>query len=132
MAKQVPPTTAKKAEALLAAYDGDAFAGLLQLDTETDSAQGAGRVPFVYMSLSFRKRGAGIQLVRINYKTGRPAVPGDKVVITEAIKPDFDFAHGGQRIIEGRSDDEKEDGLNDYKQFGNSVESESFQLGTQY
>lgn len=75
---------------------------------------------------------AGIKLVRINYKTGRPAVPGDKVVITEAIKPDFDFAHGGQRIIEGRSDDEKEDGLNDYKQFGNSVESESFQLGTQY
>ena len=50
-------------EALLAAYDGDAFAGLLQLDIETDSAQGAGRVPFVYMSPSFRKRGAGIQLV---------------------------------------------------------------------
>ncbi len=75
---------------------------------------------------------AGIKLVRINYKTGRPAVPGDKVVITEAIKPDFDFAHGGQRIIEGNANDNRDDGLNDYKQFGNSETNENFQLGTRY
>ncbi len=72
---------------------------------------------------------SGIKLVRINYKTGRPAVPGDKVVITEAIKPDFDFESGGQRIIRG---DNNDDSLNDYKQFGNSNERENFQLGTQY
>ena len=50
-------------EAVLAAYYGDAFAGLLELDTETDSAEGAGRVAFAYMTPEYRKHGAGIQLV---------------------------------------------------------------------
>lgn len=76
---------------------------------------------------------AGIKLVRINYETGRPAVPGDSVVITEALKPDFDFEKGGQRIINGKSDEDDDSGVRDsYKQFGNSGETESFQLGTQY
>ena len=76
---------------------------------------------------------AGIKLVRVNYKTGRPAVPGDQVVITEAIKPDFDFEKGGQRVINGRSDNDNEkDEHNDFKRFGNSAEPESFQIGTQY
>lgn len=50
-------------EAVLAAYYNDTFAGLLQLDTELDSAEGVGRVPFIYMTPDFRKRGAGVQLV---------------------------------------------------------------------
>lgn len=77
---------------------------------------------------------AGIKLVRINYKTGKPAVPGDQVVITEALKPDFDFETAGQRIINGSSDNDNdgEDNRNDFKRFGNSADSENFQLGTQY
>ena len=77
---------------------------------------------------------AGIKLVRINYKTGKPAVPGDQVVITEALKPDFDFETAGQRIINGSSDNDNdgEDDRNDFKRFGNSADSENFQLGTQY
>lgn len=50
-------------EAVLAAYYKDEFAGLLQLDTELDSAEGVGRVPFIYMTPDFRKKGAGVQLV---------------------------------------------------------------------
>ena len=50
-------------EAILAAYYDDTFAGLLQLDTELDSAEGVGRVPFVYMAPDYRKKGVGIQLV---------------------------------------------------------------------
>ncbi len=50
-------------EAVLAAYYEDTFAGLLQLDTETDSAEGVGRIPFVYMAPDYRKKGVGIQLV---------------------------------------------------------------------
>lgn len=76
---------------------------------------------------------AGIKLVRINYKTGRPAVPGDEVVITEAIKPDFDFEKAGQRIINGKADNDNEvDEHNDFKRFGNSVETDNFQIGAQY
>lgn len=41
---------------------------------------------------------AGIKLVRVNPKTGKPASPGDSVVITEALKPDFDF-NNRQRVI---------------------------------
>ena len=75
----------------------------------------------------------GIKLVRINYKTGRPAVPGDEIVITEAIKPDFDFEKAGQRIISGQADNDNEiDEHNDFKRFGNSAETDSFQIGTQY
>lgn len=43
---------------------------------------------------------AGIKLVRVNPKTGKPAAPGDTVVITEALKPDFDF-NNRQRVIGG-------------------------------
>lgn len=49
--------------AVLAAYHEDNFAGLLQLDTELDSADGVGRVPFVYMTPDYRKKGVGVQLV---------------------------------------------------------------------
>ncbi len=49
--------------AVLAAYYEDSFAGLLQLDTELDSAEGVGRVPFVYMAPDYRKKGVGIQLI---------------------------------------------------------------------
>lgn len=41
----------------------------------------------------------GIRLVRINHDTGKPAVPTDKSVIVEALKPDFDFDKGRQRVI---------------------------------
>lgn len=78
---------------------------------------------------------AGIKLVRINYKTGKPAVPGDEVVITEALKPDFSFEKAGQRIINGISDTDDNEETNErdsFKNFGNSADSESFQLGTQY
>lgn len=50
-------------EAVLAAYHDDSFAGLLQLDTELDKAEGVGRVSFVYMTPDYRKKGVGIQLV---------------------------------------------------------------------
>lgn len=41
---------------------------------------------------------AGIKLVRVNPQTGKPSAPGDSVVITEALKPDFDF-NNRQRVI---------------------------------
>ena len=46
----------------------------------------------------------GIRFVRINPKTGQPATLDDKVVIMEALKPDFDF-NNMQRVIgeDGRS-----------------------------
>ena len=50
-------------KAVLAAYHENKFAGLLQLDTEQDRGDGAGRVPFVYMAPDYRKKGVGIQLV---------------------------------------------------------------------
>ena len=50
-------------EAVLAAYYEDAFAGLLQLDTEMDRSEGAGRIAFAYMTPEYRKHGAGVQLV---------------------------------------------------------------------
>lgn len=46
---------------------------------------------------------AGIKLVRINPKTGKQATPEDKIVITEALKPDFEFGNN-QRVI-GDSND---------------------------
>lgn len=42
---------------------------------------------------------AGIKLVRINYNSGKPARPGDKSVIVEALKPEFDFDNKKQRVI---------------------------------
>jgi penicillin-binding protein 1A len=40
----------------------------------------------------------GIRFVRINPKTGKPAGLNDRVVITEALKPDFEFGNR-QRVI---------------------------------
>ena len=78
---------------------------------------------------------AGIKLVRINYETGKPAQPSDKVVITEALKPEFDFSKASQRVIGGNDEDEENKEPADegsYKTFGNTTEEDSFQLGTQY
>ena len=78
---------------------------------------------------------AGIKLVRINYETGKPAQPSDKVVITEALKPEFDFSKASQRVIGGNDEDEENKAPADegsYKTFGNTTEEDSFQLGTQY
>ncbi len=41
----------------------------------------------------------GIKLVRINPKTGKLSQPGDETVITEAIKPDYNFDSTEQRVI---------------------------------
>lgn len=43
---------------------------------------------------------AGIKLVRVNPQTGKPSSPSDTTVITEALKPDFDF-YNRQRVIGG-------------------------------
>ena len=40
----------------------------------------------------------GIKFVRVNHKTGKPATLDDKVVIIEALKPDFEF-NNNQRVI---------------------------------
>lgn len=40
----------------------------------------------------------GIRFVRVNPQTGKPATLDDKVVIIEALKPDFDF-NNNQRVI---------------------------------
>ncbi len=60
---QARANQAAYAEAVMAAYCEDTFAGLLQLDTEQDKAEDAGRVPFVYMAPGYRKQGAGVQLI---------------------------------------------------------------------
>ena len=70
----------------------------------------------------------GIRLVRINYKTGKPAVPQDKSVITEALKPDFDF-NNRQRVI---GDDNAEGGNQSSNAVYNEQSNDDFQLGTQY
>ena len=76
---------------------------------------------------------SGIKLVRINYKTGKRAVPGDTSVITEALKPDFDFDRSSQRIVNGDSAEEAaDDNPQTIKHFDNETEEDSFQLGTQY
>lgn len=41
---------------------------------------------------------AGIKLVRVNPQTGRPSALGDATVITEAVKPDFDFNNRQRQI----------------------------------
>jgi len=76
---------------------------------------------------------SGIKLVRINYKTGKRAVPGDTSVITEALKPEFDFDRASQRIVNGESVEEHEnEDTYGIKHFGNSAEEDNFQLGSQY
>ncbi len=53
----------------------------------------------------------GIKFVRINPKTGKPATLNDKVVIYEALKPDFEFGDtqrvigdGGKSMLDGGDD----------------------------
>ncbi len=77
---------------------------------------------------------AGMKLVRISYKTGRAAVPGDAQVIIEALKPDFDFDKNAQRVVEGVSDEEElvVDENSKFGDYKNSGIDNSFQLGTQY
>ncbi len=41
----------------------------------------------------------GIKLVRINHQTGKPAVPTDKVVIWEALKPEINQRKNTQKVI---------------------------------
>lgn len=62
----------------------------------------------------------GIKLVRINHTTGKPALPSDKAVIFEALKPDFDFNRS--RVV---GDNEEIS--------GNTIsEDDDIQIGTQY
>ncbi|MBR2273300.1 MAG: penicillin-binding protein 1A [Alphaproteobacteria bacterium] len=65
----------------------------------------------------------GIKFVRVNPKTGRPAGLADKVVIIEALKPDFRFGDK-QRVVgnDGRSMLDAEGSAEDHK----------FDLGSEY
>ena len=73
----------------------------------------------------------GIKLVRINYNTGRPATPKDTAVITEALKPDFDFEHQSQRVI-GSSDSPGNNGKDERKNIFENDDDSDLQLGSQY
>ena len=64
---------------------------------------------------------AGIKLVRVNPQTGKPSAPGDTVVITEALKPDFDF-NNRQRVI----------GDGDSLVAGPEQDDSSLQIGGEY
>lgn len=64
---------------------------------------------------------AGIKLVRVNPETGKPSAPGDSVVITEALKPDFDF-NNRQRVI----------GDEDSLVAGPEQDDSSLQIGGEY
>lgn len=76
---------------------------------------------------------SGIKLVRVNYETGKPAQPDDKVVIIEALHPNFDFATAAQRVIgQGTDDTESPQAEGSYKNFGDDDTAEDFQVGTQY
>ena len=75
----------------------------------------------------------GIKLVRINHDTGRPAVPTDKSVIVEALKPDFDFDKSSQRVIGSDTETNNESESNNGDAlFENSSENSDFQLGAEY
>lgn len=75
----------------------------------------------------------GIRLVRINHDTGKPAVPADKSVIVEALKPDFDFDKGRQRVIGSNTEAENEnEGGEGGALFENASENSNFQLGAEY
>lgn len=75
---------------------------------------------------------AGIRLVRVNHDTGRPAQPQDKAVITEALKPEFDFEAKKQRVI-GTAPTLSEYGSDATTETDFiSDESDDVQLGTEY
>ena len=48
---------------LLAAWLGDTFAGILQMDRGQDTEQQTGRISFLYLAPEFRSRGLGVQLL---------------------------------------------------------------------
>ncbi len=73
----------------------------------------------------------GIKLVRINHDTGKPAVPTDKSVIVEALKPDFDFDKVRQRVIGSNTEAENDNNAEGGAVFENSSNSD-FQLGAEY
>ena len=73
----------------------------------------------------------GIRLVRINYKTGKPAQPQDTSVITEALKPDFDF-NNNQRVIGEEKTENGEEISDNGSVIYNDGADVDFQLGTQY
>ncbi len=73
----------------------------------------------------------GIKLVRINYVTGKPAIPGDKTVIVEALKPDFNFDEAKQRVIDGSSDSSSTEEGGEESAYESSDEDE-IQLGGEY
>ena len=78
----------------------------------------------------------GIRLVRINHDTGKPAVPTDKSVIVEALKPDFDFNRHKQKIIgestEAGAASENGSGTPPQNAVFETSEDGGFQLGTEY
>jgi len=73
---------------------------------------------------------AGIKLVRVNYNNGKPAQPSDTSVITEALKPEFNFDEKRQRVI-GAAAAEANDNNAEEDVFDESGEAD-FQLGAQY
>lgn len=74
----------------------------------------------------------GIKLVRINHDTGKPAVPTDKAVIVEALKPDFDFEKSHQRVIGSSDETDGADSGVDNNLFDRGGANDEFQLGTEY
>lgn len=70
---------------------------------------------------------AGIKLVRVNHDTGRPAKPEDKSVIVEALKPEFSFDGGTQRII-GSPNEERDVQMPIFK----NDDNDAVQLGSEY
>lgn len=64
----------------------------------------------------------GIKLVRINPKTGQLSQPGDATVITEALKPDYSFDSGKQRVV----------GSDENSLTGTEDDNEVLQVGGEY
>lgn len=77
---------------------------------------------------------SGIKFVRINYDTGKPATPFDKVVVVEALKPTEDTVKG-QKVISGE-EEVREDAIatdeNNAKAMFSSDDEDLFQLGAEY
>ena len=61
-----------RAHGVLAAMRGDELAGVLQLDLERYAGEGAGYIPFVYMTPQCRKQGLGVQLLGEAVSVYRP------------------------------------------------------------
>ena len=59
-------------KAVMAAMQGEEYAGVLQLDLERWAEEGIGYIPFVYMTPDYRKKGLGVQLIGQAVSTYRP------------------------------------------------------------